>query len=270
MARVKGQIVAARVQGHVDYITTSDGQSHVLHEGNRISDRTRIETAAGASVILVFSNGATVDLSGDSVLDVEKFEQDPFSQDLKPADMTREIGTSETRLNLTRGELVGKVVHLNVDRGSEFEVQTPVGAAGIRGTTFRIVFRPGPHGTTLFSITTQEGVVVYRGVTSGPIPIPAGKQVVATFTLSPPTPGGGTGGGTTPAYTTTATVTTTDTSPAEEAEISAIISQAVPAASTVTFASGTGSGPPPSNPDSTPSGATQPNPNTSPLTGGSG
>ena len=56
--------------------------------------------------------------------------------------MKQEPGTSVTKLNLTRGELVGRVVHLNVDKGSEFTVRTPVGAAGIRGTIFRIIFRP--------------------------------------------------------------------------------------------------------------------------------
>jgi hypothetical protein len=34
------------------------------------------------------------------------------------------------------------VKHLRLDKGSAFSVQTPVGAAGIRGTTFQILYRP--------------------------------------------------------------------------------------------------------------------------------
>ena len=82
--------------------------------------------------------------------------------------MKQEPGTSTTKLNLSKGELVGKVVHLNVDKGSEFTVQTPVGAAGIRGTTFRIIFRPGPDGKAFFSVTTADGRVVFTGITSRP------------------------------------------------------------------------------------------------------
>ena len=114
-------------------------------------------TAPGAIAILVFSNGATVNVAEDSTLDiVDQFEQDPFAQDLKISDMKHEEGTSTTKLSLARGELVGKVVHLNVDKGSEFTVQTPVGAAGIRGTTFRIVFKPAKNGKVFFVVTTTE------------------------------------------------------------------------------------------------------------------
>ncbi|HEY5080209.1 MAG TPA: hypothetical protein VII43_10190, partial [Opitutaceae bacterium] len=69
-------------------------------------------------------------------------------------------------------------------KGSEFTVQTPVGAAGIRGTTFRIIFRPGPDGKAFFSVVTTDGRVVFRGVTSTPVNIPAGTKVVVTFDVS--------------------------------------------------------------------------------------
>jgi hypothetical protein len=263
-ARVKGQIIAARVQGHVQAIAKADGQTRVLHEGDKVTDQTQIVTAPGASVILVFSNGATVNVAPDSTLDIELFEQDPFATEQKVSDMTAEPGTSTTKLNLTKGELVGKVAHLNVDKGSEFTVQTPVGAAGIRGTIFRIVFRPSRDGKAFFVITTSDGTVVFRGVTSGPISVPAGKQVVATFNYTPPS----SPGGTTAPPTTTVPVTTNDTSPAEESQITTIVQAFVGADTTVTFpstpggggnGSGTGGG---SNPDNTPSPPAQPAPAT--------
>src|SRR5580658_4634245 len=176
------------------------------------------------------------------------------------SDLKQETGTSTTRLNLTKGELVGKVVHLNVDKGSEFTVQTPVGAAGIRGTVFRIVFRPGKDGKAFFVITTSDGTVVFRGVTSGPISVPAGKQVVATFDYTPPS----TQGGTTAPPTTTATVTTTDTSPAEESQITTIVQTFIGSNTNVIFTSpgggnGNGGG---NTPNNTPSPPAQPAPAT--------
>jgi hypothetical protein len=59
--------------------------------------------------------------------------------------------------------LLGKVAHLKQEQGSYFTVQTPVGAAGIRGTTFRIVFRPTGTGQAFaFSLSTVEGNVNFQ------------------------------------------------------------------------------------------------------------
>jgi hypothetical protein len=280
-ARIKGKIVAARVEGHVTAVSKVDGATRVLHDGDYVTDQTEIVTAVGANVILSFSNGATVNVAADSTLDIDDFEQDPFAAE-KVSDMTQEPGTSITKLNLTKGELVGKVVHLNVDRGSEFTVQTPVGAAGIRGTTFRIVFRPAPGGKAFFVVTTADGTVVFRGVTSAPVDIPAGKQVVATFNYTPASTSGGV---TTPATASTPLIlTTTDVSATESAAIQVASQAIVTAVVNQTFApSGAGGGggnggggnggggnggnntPPP--PDNTPPNPANPLPDTTPGAG---
>jgi hypothetical protein len=214
--RVKGRIIAARVEGHVDAISKADGARRTLHDGDLLTEQTTVVTAPGANVILVFSNGATVNVAGDSNLDIEQFDQDPFSESIKVSDIKQELGTSTTRLNLTKGELVGKVVHLNVDRGSQFTVQTPVGAAGIRGTVFRIVFHPLPNGKAFFVVTTADGRVVFTGVTANQVSIPAGKQVVATFDYTPGQP----------ASTASPVTVVTNTPPTETAAIQAA-SQAI-------------------------------------------
>jgi hypothetical protein len=237
-ARVKGKIVAARIQGHVEVKMKAGGDSRPLKEGETIGDGTEVTTSAGAIAILVFSNGATVNIAEDSTLDIDQFEQDPFAGDLKIADMKHEEGTSTTKLSLAKGELVGKVVHLNVDQGSEFSVQTPVGAAGIRGTTFKVTFRPGKNGKVFFVVTTTEGVVVFKGSSSS-ISLPAGKQVVATFDYTPPAAG-------TPVTTTTIPITLapTDTPPAEAAAIITAAVQNVDATQTVVIPSTTPGTPP--------------------------
>jgi hypothetical protein len=267
--RVKGQIIAARVQGHVEAVSKADGVARILHDGDKVSEQTQINTSPGANVILVFSNGATVNVAADSTLDIEQFDQDPFAADIKVGEIKAEPGTSTTRLNLTKGELVGKVVHLNVDRGSEFTVQTPVGAAGIRGTIFRIVFRPARNGKAFFVITTADGTVVFRGMTAGPVSIPAGKQVVATFDYTPPSPGNAGSN----AQSAPVVVTTTDTSPAEEATITTIVQDFAGAETPVVFVPlsippASPPAPPPATPDSAPSPPAIPAPATSPGAGG--
>ena len=225
-ARVKGKIIVARVLGHVEVISNADGHSRTLHDGDFISDQTTVVTAVGSTVILAFSNGATVDVAADTHLNIEQFEQDPFAEDVKFSELKREPTTSTTRLSLTKGELVGKVVHLNIDRGSEFTVQTPVGAAGIRGTTFQITYNPGPNGQAFFTITTLDGTVVFTGTTVLPVNVPAGQQVVVTFNSTNGVP-------TTP-------VAAADTPPGILAEIQAESQLIATAVANTTIGGGTG------------------------------
>jgi len=272
-ARVKGKIIAARVQGSVQAISKVDGKTRLLHEGDTVSEQTQINTAVGGSVVLAFSNGATVNVASNTVLDIEQFDQDPLEGDLKLADLKAEQGTSTTRLNLTRGELVGKVVHLNVDKGSEFTIQTPVGAAGIRGTTFMITFTPGTDGKAFFTVTTADGRVVFTGTTAGPVNVPAGKSVTATFDYTPPTPGSTTP--TTPATTTPVTITTTDTTPEVAAQVQAVAQAIVTAVQNTVITGGTGTGTGTgtggsTTPSTTPSSPTQPQSTTTPLAGSTG
>jgi hypothetical protein len=185
---VKGQIVAARVQGTVTSASKPGAIGVPLREGDTVDEDATIVTETGASVILVFSNGATVDLAGDSRLKISEFVQDPFASDLKASEIKQETGTSVTRLFLTKGELVGRVAHLNVDQGSEFTVKTPVGAAGIRGTFFRHIFRPDRHGKAFISVETFEGLIVVTGLAAGPVEIPAGRKLETTVDYSPRDP----------------------------------------------------------------------------------
>ncbi len=165
-----GRIVLARVTGTVTLTNKADSTTRPAVNNEQIAAGFIVTTAPDASVVLVFSNGSTVNLRGDSQLDIETFLQDPFADDFRITEATTEPSTSTTRLNLTRGELIGQVKTLNSAGGSSFVIQTPVGAAGIRGTTFRIVFRPDGTGNAFFALTTIEGnVVLARGGVETPV-----------------------------------------------------------------------------------------------------
>ena len=165
-----GRIVLARVTGTVTLTNKADGSTRTATNNEQIAAGYVVVTAPEASVVLVFSNGSTVNLRGDSQLDIETFLQDPFAEDFRITEATTEPSTSTTRLNLTRGELIGQVKTLNSAGGSTFVIQTPVGAAGIRGTTFRIVFRPDGAGGAFFALTTVEGnVTLVQGTVETPV-----------------------------------------------------------------------------------------------------
>jgi len=104
--------------------------------------------------------------------------QDPFNQPIKVSELVDEPTTSITKLNLVRGELMSNVKHLRRDKGSVFSVQTPVGAAGIRGTTFQVLFRPSGNFAS-YALRMVEGKIALDfGGRSRDVDVEKDQQVV--------------------------------------------------------------------------------------------
>jgi hypothetical protein len=224
-----GMIKAARVNGTVTMTNKATRATMPVVANAEISQGAVVTTTRGASVVLAFSNGATINLGSDSELDIEQFTQDPFSSGVNLSSITQEPTTSTTKLKLTHGELVSKVAKLNAARGSTFAVATPVGAAGIRGTTFRIVYRiDAVTGKAQFSLTTLEGnvtVTLASGtVNTPPVDVTAGTEVAVTADID----ASGNVTITLPAGTTTMVATNTPAATTAEINASAnAIAQAV-------------------------------------------
>jgi len=161
----EGLVLVAKVSGTVTM--ELNGATTALKVNDKVPQKAKIVTAKNASIVLVFSNGATTQLGTDTELVIEEYLQDPFADTIKVAELTDEPSPSRTKLSLNRGELVGNVKKLKYERGSSFTVQTPVGAAGIRGTTFRIVFRPSGTGQAFFTLSTASGIVAFEQPTPG-------------------------------------------------------------------------------------------------------
>jgi hypothetical protein len=178
--RVAGHIIAAKVRGTVTAVNQADHSVRQLQDNDALAEGYVVTTAAQSSVILIFANGAAVNLGEDTTLSIDAFLMDPFDAKYSVAEAKEEPSTSVTKLTLAHGELVGNVKHLHSSAGSSFTVNTPVGAAGIRGTTFRIVFRPGGTGKVFFTLSTSEGEVLLSGTTAQEVPVGAGKEVVVT------------------------------------------------------------------------------------------
>jgi hypothetical protein len=177
-----GQIRAVRIVGDVTVTHGSTQTTAALRDNDSLTQGDIVTTAKGSSVVLVFSNGSTINLGQDSRMSIDEFLQDPFSQDVKVSELADEPSKSQTKLALTYGELVGNVKKLHSD--SSFLVQTPVGAAGIRGTTFRLVYRPTGSGQAFFTLSTASGEMIFQGTSGTPIPVPANKEVDIQVTIN--------------------------------------------------------------------------------------
>lgn len=187
-----GQIKAARIEGEVTKLL-ADGTSVPLKNGDLLTETDTVITAARSSVVLVFANASTVKVSPESKLKIDTFKMDPLAEGTNLAALTEEPSPSETDLNLEYGEIVGDVKKLK--GASTYNIKTPVGAAGIRGTIYRIVFRPTGTGNAFnFQVTTAEGLVVFEGTTgpvAGGVQVAEGTEIVVTVDVptdgTPPT-----------------------------------------------------------------------------------
>ena len=188
-AKIAGTITAKLVTGTVTVQDNVTKTPRPLQEKDQVQVGDTVITgkSRNSGVVLVFSNGATVTLKADSELNIQEFLQEAWNTSLNVAEMTAEPSASTTNLQLARGELIGSVAKLNKEKGSSFNVQTPVGAAGIRGTTFRVVFRPDPAnpGHYTFTVSKPEGNVNVTmqgatGTVSAPVSVADNREVVVS------------------------------------------------------------------------------------------
>jgi hypothetical protein len=191
-ARIAGAIKAATPRGTVTKIN-KDKTEVALRQGDVLIQENIVVTGADSSVVLVFQNGATVRVGQNSRLEIRQFliaQGTPPDENL--AARTDEPSSSDTNLRLEFGEIVGNVKTLNRNAGSTFQVTTPAGAAGIRGTTFRIVYRPTGTGQAFFQLSTSEGVVLYEttgtaAAGAAGVEVPQNQEVILNAVVDPVT-----------------------------------------------------------------------------------
>lgn len=198
-AMPSGRILLAKVAGTVNRIM--DGASTACTVNDVVPPGTKLSTGGSSSVVLVFSNGAIVELGADSELVLQEFQQVPFGATFKLSEMEEEPSRSQTVLALNRGELVGRVKRLRFDQGSDFTVRSPVGAMGVRGApaTFRMLFRPSGAGQAFFNLRCTTGNVLFHssqpaspegGVLGAGLSVPAGQEISIAVSVSQNAAGG--------------------------------------------------------------------------------
>lgn len=189
-AQSPGFIVVMRVTGEAYVFKQGETVRFPLKSGSIVSQGQMIATAPKASVMLAFSNGTTVTIGENSLLSIDEFVQKPFSEIFKMAEAVKEPSRSETRMNLIRGDVITNVKKLNTKEGSKFEIKTPVGLAGIRGTTFQIEYTtetvPAMTANSArnagrnasFGLVLLEGVVeLDAGAHARPVAVSQGRQL---------------------------------------------------------------------------------------------
>lgn len=134
-----------------------------------------VQTGAKGGALLLLSNGTIVTISENTKMKISSFVQEPFDdKGLSVGDLQEEPSSSSVLVDLEVGDLVVKTKKLN--KKSNFEIASPVGTAGIRGTQFGMGFSP-QRG---MSLDVTESTVSFKPRGGGRTRmIPAGRGLTA-------------------------------------------------------------------------------------------
>ena len=134
-----------------------------------------VQTGAGGGALLLLSNGTVVTISANTKMKISSFVQEPFDdKGQSVGDLKEEPSSSSVLVDLEVGDLVVKTKKLN--KKSNFEIASPVGTAGIRGTQFGMGFSP-QRG---MSLDVTESTVSFKPRGGGRTRrIPAGRGLTA-------------------------------------------------------------------------------------------
>src|ERR1041385_5128315 len=126
-AMEQNQAVVRGVRGTANYSNDRGGNWRKLNVGMKLGQNSVIRTAPGSTVDLFLGdNGPVVRVTEDTTMGIDRLSSDSVGGE-------RII---ETQLDLRNGRILGNVKHLAA--ASKYEVKTPQGVAGIRGTRYDI------------------------------------------------------------------------------------------------------------------------------------
>ncbi|MDA9119319.1 FecR domain-containing protein [Opitutales bacterium] len=160
----KGAIIIASMEGQITVTNNKSGKdlpSDQVKVGGLLFDGHTVKTGTGSKIVLLFSSGTITTLKEGSVLNIKKFVQQNFDPKIagKLSARKDEPSPSETVIDLSLGDMVVDVKKLKKE--SSFNIDSPVGTAGIRGTIPRMKVVKLPDGG--FNQTTQmlKGKISY-------------------------------------------------------------------------------------------------------------
>ncbi|MEO0794518.1 MAG: FecR domain-containing protein [Verrucomicrobiota bacterium] len=129
--------LVARVTGVATFTDFALGEEGRVEPKMKFKQGVTINTGPDGMVILLFSNGSSLTIKPSTTISIEEYLQAPVPESAPALDaLDREPTTSKTKLRLLEGDIVGSVKKLNSEEGSTYEIDSPVGTAGIRGTNY--------------------------------------------------------------------------------------------------------------------------------------
>ena len=182
----KGAVIVADYKEPVRFLDQAGQNIDFGNElrGSIITEGQTAQVGIGGKLVLLFSNGTITTLQSQTKMKIGVFEQVPFDAgDKKVADLEGEPSESKVVIDLDWGSLVVKTKKL--DKKSSFDINSPIGTAGIRGTEFQMSQNPG----TGVQLDVTESTVAFTPPGGVPTPVSQGNGLdVSSAGVSTPRP----------------------------------------------------------------------------------
>ena len=133
----EGALIMISKEGEVGFFDADGTRMAEVKAGGLIPRTYTIVTEANSQMVGLLSNGTLVTLVEKTKMRVKTFEQEPFDpKGKKLKDLEEEPSVSKVELELDIGSLI--VSTKKLDKQSSFDINSPLGTAGIRGTEFQM------------------------------------------------------------------------------------------------------------------------------------
>ena len=175
----KGAVIIVSTAGQVLIKDTDSGiplPNDEIKPGMTLYDGHSVITGNESEAVLLLSNGSLTTLASRTELQLKEFSQRNFKgSGKKLSELETEPSTSKTKLNLAYGDLVFNVKKLNP--GSTFEIESPIGIAGIRGTVGEKSIKKDPvTGETTGSVKMVSGSVKFTDKNGNEMDVSGGQS----------------------------------------------------------------------------------------------
>jgi FecR protein len=152
--RIQGHATVRTVHGTASF--SFGGQSQVLKPGMMLDPGVTITTGPDSYIYLNINGSmSAVRVSADTTLILEKMDRIGSGRE----------GDTETMLNIQAGSILGQVQ--KVGANSRYEITTPHGVAGIRGTDWSVVVTALANGQFEVTFESVQGTLVASAVVNG-------------------------------------------------------------------------------------------------------
>ena len=170
-----GNIRVLNVDGGSAEILDSLGAASNLKAGDFLRQGSKIVTGPKARVSLVFENGCVVQVNPQTEFFIDQFTQEPFdSKKVNYKKLEKEPSSSQTKFSVSEGTIFVDVAKLN--KNSSYQVATPLGVAGIRGTSFYVASKSSDKSAPV-AVGVAEGLVQFTTFGGDSQPISRGEAV---------------------------------------------------------------------------------------------
>lgn len=177
VAQVNGVVKVTQVTVPA-FLVSADGSEQPLLEGSLVPIGSSVRTGLGGSAMLLFSNGASLTIEPNTGIKLVSYQ----TGDTLPADApdfgehTEEPTSSTTLLQMEEGRVIGEVPDLR--QGSSWEIETPSGTAGVRGTTIVSERRvDATTGAVSYDIAFYNGAGYVQLPNGQIVSVPANQQI---------------------------------------------------------------------------------------------